>query len=110
MESESLDEEMQQRRELQGKIEAETRIVTKVGVHQVTLRETYVGVCSVGVSSLQEKESAEELNTEARRKLEDYKVPDVSQLVTMLLTITESGMPKSYTDLFMCVCLCMCDR
>lgn len=36
VESESLDEEMQQRRELQDKIEAETRIVTKVCVHWVT--------------------------------------------------------------------------
>ena len=71
--------------------------------------EAYLGGCvqCMGVSSLQEKESAEELNTEARRKLEDYKVPDVSQLVAVLLTITESGMPKSYTDLFMCVCACV---
>lgn len=104
MESESLAEEMQQRRELQGKIEAETRIVTKVRVHQ---GYTYLGVCSVGVSSLQEKESAEELNAEARRKLEDYKVPDVSQLVAVLLITTESGLLKSYCS---CVCLCMCVR
>ena len=60
-------------------------------------------MCSVSVSSLQEKESAEELNAEARRKMEDYKVPDVSQLVAVLLIITESGM---YTDLCVSVHVC----
>jgi len=58
VESESLDSERDQRRELQERIEAETRVVTK------------------------EKQIAEEVNAEARRKLNNYRVPDVSHLGT----------------------------
>ena len=56
MESESLAEEMQQRRELQGKIEAETRIVTKVRVHQVTYTTVSGDVFSGCVISPGERE------------------------------------------------------
>ena len=57
MESESLDEEMQQRRELQDKIEAETRIVTKVCVDWVTPQQNLPVVAfSVGVIPPGERE------------------------------------------------------
>ena len=80
-ESESLDSERDQRRELQERIEAEARVVTKVRVCLATSREVRLVMfngCHL-VCVLQEKQSAEEVNTEARRKLKDYRVPDVSQ-------------------------------
>ena len=82
VESESLDSERDQRRELQERIEAETRVVTKVWM----CPEIIFGypMCLMGVTScvFQEKQIAEEVNVEARRKLNNYRVPDVSHLVT----------------------------
>ena len=68
--------------------------------------KTYLWLRSVWVSSLQEKESAEELNTEARRKLEDYKVPDVSQILQ--LAIADHWIQKKlHWSIFICVCGCV---
>ncbi|XP_065913528.1 cilia- and flagella-associated protein 263-like [Dysidea avara] len=57
VESAHLDNELKQRQELLEKIEAETRTATK------------------------EREEAEKVNKEARRKLEDYRVPEVMEYV-----------------------------
>jgi hypothetical protein len=54
VESLAVEQEIEQRRELLARVDAETTTVTK------------------------EKEKAEAINATSRQKLEDYKVPDVS--------------------------------
>lgn len=61
MESAHLDNELKQRQDLLEKIEAETRVATK------------------------EREIAEEVNREARRKLEDYRVPEVEHNSNLII-------------------------
>ena len=70
VESQAMDQEIEQRRELQARVDAETTTVTKVRVSCITRINCVV--------SQQEKVKAEAVNAESRRKLEDYRVPDVS--------------------------------